>query len=608
MKVTQDNLADAILSLRGSSVLAVDTETTGLSETDKAFAVIIANAFGVYYFDERVVPNVFEELRVLFATTPARLVFQNTKFDIRMLESVGIIPHSVSDWYDLTSMARLVRNDHMEYNLASQAKRYGMQKLDGPLKKYIKDNNLFEERTNFFGEVEKQPRYDWVPVDIMCEYALMDARITFALYQIYLKLLDDSELKLAHDEAILNKVCYRMERLGMRVDTDKVFEAMSFEGEMVEEKQLQYLELTNAEFVNSAKSLQKVLSFELPKTDKGNPSADAVVLEGLLTTAEGRDAEIIRLVLDIRTYEKRISTYYRNYLIMKDKDSIIHPTMWIAGTKTGRFSYSEPNLQNISKDDPDDPSPERYSVRECFVPREGRVFISLDYSQMEYRMAADYAGETKVIEAVMNGADFHQATADMVGINRKPAKTLNFAVLYGAGIDKIATMLKTTSQAANQLKTKYFLNLAKIERLIDGVIATGKARGFVFNWAGRKLYAAKEFCYALPNHLIQGGGADVVKEAMRRIYLDPVLGQLWLVLQVHDQLVFELLPEELVHIPRIKEIMESVYPAKNGMKLTVDVSISRLSLAEKHMRKYDDREFGYPSVSNVQEAETKVCS
>ena len=223
-------------------------------------------------------------------------------------------------------------------------------------------------------------------------------------------------------------------------------------------------------------------------------------------------------------------------------------------------------------------------------------------------MAADYAGETKVIEAVMNGADFHQATADMVGINRKPAKTLNFAVLYGAGIDKIATMLKTTSQAANQLKTKYFMNLSRIEMLIDGVISKGKARGYVFNWAGRKLYAVKEFCYALPNHLIQGGGADVVKEAMRRIYLDPVLGQLWCVLQVHDQLVFELLPEELVHIPRIKEIMESVYPAKNGMKLTVDVSISRLSLAEKHMEKYDVGSSRHITVPHVQEAETKVCS
>lgn len=590
MKVTQADLQTALASIRGREVLAIDTETTGLSETDRAFAVIVATSTDVWYFDERLCAGCFNELAPILNGHPFRVAMQNAKFDMRMLATVGI--HLIGNIYDITSLARLVRNDYMEYNLASQAKRFGKAKTDDVIKAYIKEHNLFEERINFFGETDKQPRYDWVPVDMMAEYAENDARLTFDLYQHYVQQLDDNELILAAGEAELNKVCYQMERIGMKVDTQKVFEAMSFEGEIVDDTLAKYLATTGMHYVNSAKALQKVLTVQLPLTEKGNPSADAPTLELILAMPNvlEKDKQIINLVLTIRNYEKRISTYYRNYLIMKDKHDVIHPQMWIAGTKTGRFSYSEPNLQNISKDDPDDPSPEVYSVRECFVPREGRVFISLDYSQMEYRMAADYAGEHGVIEAVMGGADFHQATADMVGINRKPAKTLNFAVLYGAGIDKIASMLKTTAVAAKQLKTKYFMNLHKIERLIDGVISTGKSRGFVFNWAHRKLYAEKDFAYALPNHLIQGGGADVVKEAMRRIWRIPHLRELWLVLQVHDQLVFELLPEELIHVAEIKEIMESVYPAKNGMKLTVDVSISYKSLAEKHMEKYNVRE------------------
>lgn len=238
-------------------------------------------------------------------------------------------------------------------------------------------------------------------------------------------------------------------------------------------------------------------------------------------------------------------------------------------------------MQNISKEGDSEPN----HIREAFIPREGRVFISLDYSQMEYRLAADYAGETKVIEALSQGADFHQTTADMVGIDRKAAKTLNFAVLYGAGIANIAQMLGTTLQKAQSLKDMYFSKLPRIETLIDGVISTGRSRGYVYNYKKRKLYAEKEFAYALPNHLIQSSGADVVKDAMCVIAMH--YPELWCVLQVHDQLVFELTEEEMRYIPKIKEIMESVYKSKSGVKLTVDITIYRKSLGERHGEKYE---------------------
>lgn len=564
-----------------SPFIAVDTETTGLSETDTAFAVIIATEDEEFYFDDRLQDHAggltILEARQILSKYQGTCFMQNAKFDMRMLQSRLI--ETNFKIIDITPLARLVRNDHLTYNLATQAKRFGREKLDDMIKDYIKKHDLYEERTNFFGEIETCPRYDWVPVDIMSAYAKQDARLTYDLGMHYLAQLNSKELELVERDAVLNKTCYQMERIGMKLNVTYVLESMYKEMELVSKAKARFKELTGVDFVNSGKSIQAVLKSSLPTTDKGNPQADADALE--LLTSHVEDGEIVSCILQIRKYDKRVSTYWRNYLILKDKDNIIHPQMWIGGTRTGRFSYSEPNLQNISKESDSEPN----HIREAFVPRDGRVFISLDYSQMEYRLAADYAGEKKVIDAVMNGADFHQATADMVGIERKPAKTLNFAVLYGAGIDKIAGMLKVSTLKAKALKDIYFSKLPKIEALIDGVIRTGRARGYVYNWAGRKLYADREFSYALPNHLIQSSGADVVKDAMVKIHSE--FPSLWCVLQVHDQLVFELLPEELIHVPRIKDIMESVYVPKNGIKLTVDITIYRKSLGERHGEKYE---------------------
>ena len=343
--------------------------------------------------------------------------------------------------------------------------------------------------------------------------------------------------------------------------------------------------MLGCEFTDSAKAIQKHLSYQLPLTDANNPSLTDDVIDYILSAGgtTPRDSTILGLVREIRWFKKRINTYYESYLNRKDASGIIHPTMWQAGTRTGRFSYSDPNLQNMPKEED---SEEPFVVRGCFKPRDGYSFISLDYSQMEYRMLADYANEKDVIRRVMEGADFHQVTADMFGVSRKQAKTINFACLYGAGVDKLSTMLGTTKHEASRLRDRYFMALPNVERLIDDVISTGRSRGFVQNWYGRKMYAQKEFCYALPNHLIQGGGADVVKLAMIEVEKELRGSDIHMVLQVHDQLVFEY-PTGMdnTKLKRVKEIMENTYVPRNGMKLTVDISESTTSLAERSMVK-----------------------
>lgn len=579
MRVTADNMSQ-VIELLCVEPSAVDTETTGLEETDLPFAAIFATSKDVFYFDERIIPNFWPSLQPIF-DGPLVHVFQNAKFDKTMLERKGLY---LGGWItDIAIAARLIRNDHLTYSLDAQAHReLGMRK-DKRVEEYIKKHDLYEVRKDFFGEDRKVPRYDWVPVEIMEEYACTDARLTYDLYMKYMESADTRTLELLKNEDKLIHVCQQMERRGLFLDKDYTLKAMYFEKELLDYNKERFHTLTGVKFVNSAKAVQEVLEYPLPLTDKQNPSLTDDVIEDILASdyTSAKDKEIVNTVRSIRTYDKRISTYYESYLNHADKNSIIHPTMWQAGTRTGRFSYSDPNLQNIPKEED---SKDLYVVRGCFKPREGRTFVSFDYSQMEYFLMIDYAGEESVISKINSGGDFHQATADLFGVTRKQAKTLNFAILYGAGDSKLAGMLGVPINEARRLKYKYFMALPKVEKLIDNIIRTGASRGFVTNWAGRNLYAQRDFCYALPNHLIQSGGADIVKIAMNRIHAE--FPDLWMVLQIHDQLVFELRENQFKFIPRIQEIMEKVYPSLNGVKMRVDISTSAISLAERDMKKY----------------------
>jgi len=575
MLVTTSNIEAIISALSKEDELAIDTETTGLGEKDLPFGASIACGTASYWFREDTTPSMWELIATL---RPTYWILQNAKFDIRMLERKGVYLLRHSSAVDITSEARLVRNDHLKYNLDGQAKRELGKLKETAVAAEIKKYNLKETRKNFFGEIEIVPRYDWVDPVIMARYAAQDARLTYDLHCKYSEILAGKCDELQEQESALINICHKMERRGLLVDKSYTLAGYHNETFRKDLMLLDYKAITNHTFVNSATAIGKHLSMELPKTEKGNPSLTDDVIDTLVSDNE-RDNRILELVRGIRRFDKRISTYYKAYLNAMGEDNIIHPTMWIAGTRTGRFSYSDPNFQNMPKEEK---STDEYVIRGCIKPRDGRIFVSLDYSQMEYKLCVAYANQTDVIKKIMQGADFHQATADLVGISRTQAKTLNFAVLYGAGEDKIASMLGCSVPDARILKTKYFLGLPKVERLIDSIISTGRSRGYVTNWMGRNLYADKEFCYALPNHLIQSGGADVVKKAM--VQIDKEFPDILMVLQVHDQLVFELTEDELKHVPRIKEIMETVFPPMNDVSLTVDIKYSRENLAERGMK------------------------
>lgn len=560
--------------IRETNILAIDTETTGLEWSDRPFAVSIATPTDSYYITDLALL-----LRMDF--TGKFVIFHNAKFDLHMLRRMGV--EVKGNIRDISIQERVLNNDFMslrDYSLENIAKRYGFSKSKA-VDEYIKKHDLYAIRkTKYTNESYKVPCFDKVPQEIMEQYAKNDAAITLGIYQRQMGKADKDDLTIFRNEGSLLKATFEMEWHGIKIDYTYTLNALADEVFKLNKAKKKFFEVVGVQYENKKSVLVPIFEAAgdtIPVTEKGNPQLRDEDLEKFTSPAA-------KIVQEIRYHEKRISTYYTSYLDLVDDFGFIHPNIQQHGTKTGRFSYANPNLQNIPKDEPVEND---YTIRGCFVPQPGNIFLSIDYSQQEYRMMLDYADEKRVIREVMEGKDVHQVMADMVGISRKNAKTLNFAVLYGAGPDKIAKMLGITVSEARILRDRFLLAMPNVDRFISQVIQRNKNRGYVINWLGRKLRNKKEFSYASPNHLIQGGCGDVVKKAMVELHEYLHNTRIIMRLQVHDQLVFEGTKEDIaLHLPKIKEIMENVYYSKNGMRLTVDVSYSDKSFAERDMKKW----------------------
>ena len=286
---------------------------------------------------------------------------------------------------------------------------------------------------------------------------------------------------------------------------------------------------------------------------------------------------IAKLVQDFRDAERKASMYYGSMLEFMDADGIIHANIRQGGTATGRMSYSGPNLQNQKKvEDGDEEYTNKYLVRRSFIPRKGCNFFMLDFDQMEYKMMLDYANETKVIEQVLAGVDVHQATANIMKVSRKIAKTINFMLLYGGGVAKLCLALHNPTLPEPLLKDverlyrwkdlapetiaikmeleqsvielniielnkayaqreHYFKNLPKVKNFIKNVRNIARDRGYIFNWYGRQYNFRKNTAYKAPNYLIQGGCADVVKPAMVELAKFLTAYKPKMLIQIHDE-------------------------------------------------------------------------
>jgi DNA polymerase-1 len=392
-------------------------------------------------------------------------------------------------------------------------------------------------------------------------------------------------------ELPLTRVLARMEAAGVRVDEavlgdlsrEYTRELARIEGEIHR--------LAGEEFlISSPKQLQQILfeKLKLPavKKTKTGFSTDEDVLEQL-----SHEHELPARILAYRRLAKLKNTYIDALPpLVNPRTGRIHPTFHQLGAATGRLSATQPNVQNIPIR-----TPEGVRIREAFVPAEGRLLVSADYSQVELRILAHYSQDESLIDAFRRGEDIHRRTAaEVAGIapdrvddeQRARAKAVNFGIIYGSSAFGLSRQLGIAAGEAQETIDAYFARYRGVRRFLDETIEAARERGFVTTLLGRRRYlpdlasrnrtlrqAAERMAV---NSVIQGTAADLIKKAMVAVdaALESEAGRPRMILQVHDELVFEVGEREAGGLaPRVKAWMEQVLPLR--VPLVVDVGIGR---------------------------------
>lgn len=393
--------------------------------------------------------------------------------------------------------------------------------------------------------------------------------------------LNCSELQsVYHNEMALLHVVAAMQERGVLVNTEYVREALAYEHKEIEAAKKDFQIETGTAYQDSPKLFKEIFDArgeKYGKTAKGNASFTADVLEEI-------DTPTAKLINRIRHHEKRAGTYWSSFLLYADESGILRANAGPANTITGRFSYRNPNLQNLPSEE-DSKSP--FVIRGSFIPHPNSVWVSIDYQAIEYRIFLDMAGEKNLIDKVNQGFDLHQATAEMMGVDRYTAKTIGFMLLYGGGVKKLAASLGITEAEAKRLRDLYFSRLPKVRRLMSEIINRAESRGYIYNFLGRRFWLNNfTYSYKMPNALIQGTAADILKLAMVNIFKARLEG-VELLLTIHDELDFCVSPNNLDQIIKIKEIMQSVYAPLNGLPMVAEASVSGKSLAKQDLVKFN---------------------
>jgi DNA polymerase-1 len=423
----------------------------------------------------------------------------------------------------------------------------------------------------------------------LVEYACADADYTFQLYQKFAEQLKQENISRLFTtvEMPLVKIVAQMEYWGIRLDTEKI---IALQVQLQEESKAivnDIFSLAGKPFdLNSPPQLSALLYDKLnlesvKKTPSGKQSTDIESLEAI------SDAHpIVEKILRFREIDKLLSTYILKLptLVLKTTGRI-HCQLHQNGTVTGRFSCSEPNLQNIPRGvlSPCGGEPERgYIIRSAFIPAPDHVFIDADFSQIELRCIAHYTKDENMLAAYKNDADLHKKTiADMLGkpiedVTEKErfiAKSINFGLAYGMGAAALSKRLGVSYEEAQSLMDKYFGVYSKVKQYIHQHQMEVQKRGYVVNMFGRRRRMVNGDYHKAFNALIQSTATDICKIQMVRLY-EALPETVKMVLQVHDELLFEVPKEEAPAVlSKIVAIMETPVTGLDGREFSVPIKV-----------------------------------
>ncbi len=474
---------------------------------------------------------------------------QNIKYGVQVFANHGI---AVRGYRHDTMLQSYVLEAHKPHGLESLAERH------------LGRTGLSYEQ--LCGKGAHQIAFSQVDIERATTYAAEDSEMALHLHTaLWPQIAASDELRFVYEriEMPTSAVLQRIERNGVFVDAQRLAEQSKELGERIVALEQQAYELAGQPFnLGSPKQIGEVLfgKLGLPvsrKTASGAPSTDEETLEKL-----AEDHPLPRRMLEHRSLSKLKGTYTDKLPLMINPDTgRVHTTYGQAVAVTGRLASNDPNLQNIPIR-----TVEGRRVREAFVAAPGRVIVSADYSQIELRIMAHISADPHLLRAFAEGIDVHRATASEVftvpvaevsAEQRRYAKTINFGLIYGMGPFGLASALGIEQKAARDYIERYFARFAGVKRYMDDTRAAAKANGYVETVFGRRLWLPEINSGNGPrrsgaerqaiNAPMQGTAADLIKLAMITVQqaLDDERRATRMVMQVHDELVFEVPQDEL---------------------------------------------------------------
>lgn len=560
---------------------AYDLETTGLEffKSEVVGLSISLEKEGYYIpfiYSKAVVKDItftFEdfktEMKEIFESESIKKTGHNLKFDILHLKKYGIEVQGVGD----DSMV-------MSYLIHPNRRAHSLKELTYELLNYKQ-----VEYNDLVGKGKKQAPLITVDLEQLGRYCIDDSYLSLQLVKQMESEIDAKKLRHLYEtiEMPLVKVLTDMEYLGVKVDLDFLKDAAEAFKKTIFEIEEDIYSTAGFRFnINSSQQLGELLfeKMNLPvkkRTRKTKSySTDIEVLNEL------KSYPVVEKVINYRSYKKLLSTYLLGLIETADSQNRVHTSYNQTVTATGRLSSSDPNLQNIPVGETGG-----INVRDAFVAEEGKLLMAADYSQIELRVMAHFSKDKNLIDAFENDFDIHKHTADTVfgkdlftseKERRKRAKVINFSVLYGSGAFSLSKELGVGYKEAQEFIDMYFEKYTGVRSFMEEVVAKAEVDPEVVTISGRRRHipeilssnrTVKENGKRMAiNTTIQGSAADIIKIAMIDIRDKLENMESRLIMQVHDELVFEYPPEEekqLIHI--VKTGME------NAVKLNVPVKV-----------------------------------
>ena len=577
---TEEDAKELFDFLRTFEILSLDTETTSTNAIEAelvglSFAVNENQAWYVAIPANREqaqkLVNIFKPL---YEDEKTVKVGQNIKYDLEVLQNYGVT--LAGKMFD-TMIAHYVIQPELHHGMDYLAEIYLNYKT-------IHIDELIGPKGKNQGNMRD------VPPSEVYEYACEDADITLKLKNILeqeLKKVSAEDLFFNIEMPLVPVLAY-IEMNGVKLDTEALKETSNIFNERMKEIEKRIYGLAGEQFnISSPKQVGDILFGKMQITDKPKKTKTGqyITSEDVLQSLRGK-SEIVKDILDYRGLKKLLGTYVDALpLLINKKTGRIHTSFNQTITATGRLSSSNPNLQNIPIRDDDGKE-----IRKAFIPEEGCLFFSADYSQIELRVMAHLSNDENMIEAFREGHDIHAATAakiykenidDVTRDQRTKAKRANFGIIYGITVFGLAERLDIDRAEAKQLIDGYFETFPQVKDYMEKAKVTAHEHGYVETLFHRRRYLpditshnATVRGFAERNAInapIQGTAADIIKVAMVRIFnrfkKENIRSKM--ILQVHDELNFSVYPDEKEQVEKIvMEEMQGAYQMK--VPLTAD--------------------------------------